>query len=89
MNHFVYMLKSNKNNSIRTYVGYSSNVRRRLILHNLNKGAKSTKGRFWKLIFKKKFLTKSLALKYEYFLKKNRKLRTLIKNNYEKKNSNF
>ena len=68
---------------------YSSNVRKRLFLHNSNKGAKSTKGRFWKLIYKKKFLTKSLALRYEYFLKNNKKLRDFIKNNHEKKNFNF
>ena len=83
MNHFVYMLKSVKYNSTKTYIGYSSNVSRRLVLHNSNKGARSTKGRIWKLIFKKKFITKSLALKYEYFLKKNRKLRNILKDKYK------
>tara|TARA_B100001179_G_C18491348_1_gene360068 strand:- start:582 stop:833 length:252 start_codon:yes stop_codon:yes gene_type:complete len=80
------MLKSVKDNSTKTYIGYSSNVFKRLALHNSNKGARSTKGRIWRVIFKKKFITKSLALKYEYFLKKNRKLRNFIKDNYEKKN---
>ena len=37
------------------------------------------KGRYWKLIYKKNFKDKSKALKYEYLLKKNRKLRNDIK----------
>ena len=39
--------------------------------HNSNKGAKATKGYKWELIFKKRFLTKSKAMSYEYLLKKN------------------
>ena len=37
------------------YVGYTSNLKKRIILHNSNKGAKSTKGHKWKLIYKKNF----------------------------------
>ena len=33
-------------------------------------GLKSTKGHKWKLIYKKKFVSKTLAMSYEYFLKK-------------------
>ena len=63
-----------------TYVGYSKNLNNRLYLHNSNKGAKSTKGYKWKIIYKKKFSTKSKAMSYEYKLKKNRKERlTIIK----------
>ena len=60
-------------------VGYAKNIENRLNQHNSNKGAKSTKGRYWKLIYKKNFKNKSRALKYEYFLKKNTKLRNDIK----------
>ena len=38
----------------KTYVGYTSNLNKRLILHNSSKGAKFTRGRLWKLIYKKK-----------------------------------
>ena len=38
--------------------------------HNNNKGAKSTKGYKWKIIYKKRFLNKSHALSYEYQIKK-------------------
>jgi len=62
----------------KTYVGYTNNVKNRLIKHNSSKGAKSTKGYKWKLIFKKRFNSKSEAMSYEYKLKKNRKKRLSI-----------
>lgn len=65
-----------------TYVGYTNNLEKRIRLHNSSKGAKFTKGRNWKLIYKKKFSSKSEALKYEYFLKKNYILRKKIKDHY-------
>ena len=77
--HSVYLIISKKKGFYKTYVGYAKNIKNRLNQHNLNKGAKSTKGRHWKLIYKKNFKDKSRALKYEYFLKKNRKLRNDIK----------
>lgn len=65
-----------------TYVGYTNDLKKRIRLHNSSKGAKFTKGRNWKLIYKKKFSSKSEALKYEYFLKKNYILRKKIKDHY-------
>ena len=64
----------------KTYVGYSKNIDKRLTLHNLNKGAKFTKGNKWKVIYKKRFILKSKAMSYEYKLKKNRLLRKEILN---------
>ena len=78
MFYYVYMLKTISGNASRTYVGYSNDVSLRLKKHNSNKGAKSTKGYKWKLIFKKKFLSKSLAMSYEYYLKNNRNMRKEI-----------
>ena len=81
MTYFVYMLISISRNKKKTYVGYTNNLVERLKKHNSNKGAKSTKGYKWKVIFKKKFLTKSKAMRYEYKLKKNRRMRLrIIKN---------
>ena len=76
------MLLSKYKHRFFSYVGYTTNIKKRLNKHNSNKGAKSTRGRIWKVIFKKKFLTKKLALKYEYFLKKNKLLRSKIKSKY-------
>jgi|TARA_B110000240_G_scaffold147781_1_gene163439 putative endonuclease len=82
MHHYVYMLISVNRVKLITYVGYSVNPLKRLKLHNQGKGAKFTKGRKWKIIFKKKLNNKSEALKFEYFLKKNIKIRNNIKNKY-------
>ena len=49
-------------------------------MHNNGKGARSTKGHKWELIFKKKFISKSKAMSYEYKIKKDRKLRKEIIN---------
>ena len=65
-----------------TYVGYTNNISKRIRLHNTSKGAKFTRGKFWILIYKKKFSTKSDAMKYEYKLKKNYSLRKKIKDNF-------
>ena len=78
MSYYVYLIKSVNSKRNKTYVGYTNNIKRRINLHNNNKGAKATKGYKWKLIFKKKFLTKSAAMSYEYFLKKKRSLRKKI-----------
>ena len=72
------MLKSISPGFKKTYVGYTNNLVSRLNKHNSNKGAKSTKGYKWLLIYSKKFITKSDAMSYEYKLKKNKKLRKEI-----------
>ena len=82
MSFYVYMLKSLGANSV-TYVGYTSNLKKRISLHNSGKGAKFTRGRKWKLVFKEKCNSKSEAISREYYIKNNRKIRNKIKNNYK------
>ena len=79
MNYFVYMLKSVSKESV-TYVGYTNNLKKRINLHNSNKGAKFTRGRKWKLIYKEKLNSKKEAISREYYIKNNRNLRNKIKN---------
>ena len=62
----------------KTYVGYTNNVSLRLKKHNSNKGAKSTKGYKWLLIYSKKFKNKNEAMSFEYKLKNNKNLRKKI-----------
>lgn len=81
MDFFVYLIIAVIKNRKISYVGYTNNLNKRIKLHNSSKGAKFTKGKIWKLVYYKKFKTKSLAMKYEYFLKKNRKIRNMIKFN--------
>ena len=80
MNYFVYMLKSLGKESV-TYVGYTNDLKKRINLHNNNKGAKFTRGRKWKLIYKEKFNSKKEAISREYYIKKNRTFRNKIKEN--------
>ena len=72
------MLKSKSIKPV-TYVGYTNSVEKRIKLHNSGKGAKFTKGRKWKLIYKEKIGTKNKAISREYYIKHNRTLRNKIK----------
>jgi putative endonuclease len=74
------MLKCTSFGINKSYVGYTNNLQLRLDKHNSNKGAKSTKGYKWTLIFSKKFNTKSEAMSFEYSLKNNKILRKKILN---------
>ena len=80
MSYFVYIISSLRKSKLTTYVGYTNNLKKRLKLHNSGKGAKFTKGNKWKLIYKKRFTSKFLAMSYEYKLKHDRKKRLEIFN---------
>jgi len=74
------MLKCITSKKKMTYVGYTKDLINRLNLHNSNKGAKYTRGNLWRIIYKKSFISKSNAMKYEYRLKKDVKKRLKIYN---------
>jgi len=78
MFYYTYMLKSISPGYKKTYVGYTTNLKLRLNKHNDNKGAKSTKGYKWIMIYSKKFKIKKEAMSFEYKLKNNRILRKKI-----------
>ena len=84
MNYCVYLIISKRNNSYISYVGYTNNIKKRLSLHNSGKGAKFTRGSYWKIIYKKKCTNKYEAMSEEYKLKKNYLLRNKIKKSYFK-----
>ena len=77
--YFVYLLVTKNKSRTISYVGYTKDINKRLKLHNKSKGAKFTRGRIWKLAYYKKYNNKNLAMKEEYKLKKNYKLRSKIK----------
>jgi putative endonuclease len=72
MSYFVYVIGSLKNFKPKTYVGWTKDLNERLRKHNSGKGAKSTKGRKWKIIYHEIFNSKEKALRREYYLKKDR-----------------
>ena len=79
MVYYVYLIATKNKQKIISYVGYTNNIKNRVKLHNSSKGAKFTRGRIWKLIYFKRYRSKVKAMKEEYKLKKDFKLRNLIK----------
>ena len=84
MKYFVYLILSINKQKTLSYVGYTNDLKKRLKQHNTSKGAKFTKGRKWILVYSKSYNSKSKAMKEEYKLKKNPRLRNIIKLNFYK-----
>ena len=81
MIYYVYMLKSKSIRPV-TYVGYTNDLKKRINLHNIGKGAKFTRGRKWTLIYKEKYKSKKEAISREYYIKNNRSVRNKLKKKY-------
>ena len=79
MKYFVYLIISKNKQKYLSYVGYTNNLKERLAKHNTSKGAKFTRGRKWKVIYKEFFSSKNKAISKEYYLNNNRTLRNKIK----------
>ena len=88
MKHYIYLIVSRSSGKLISYVGYTNNLKKRIINHNSSKGAKFTRGRKWKLAYSKSYISKSVAMREEYQLKKNIKLRNKIKSKFNN-NENF
>ena len=84
MNFYVYMILTKIKDKHISYVGYTKNLKKRLALHNSSKGAKFTKGKKWKMIYSKRYKTKSNAMRNEYLLKKDLRKRNQIKSDFIK-----
>jgi len=84
MTYYVYLIVTKVKNKTISYVGYTNNLLKRISLHNSSKGARFTKGKIWKLIYYKSYNSKKIAMKEEYILKKNYKLRSKIKKENKK-----
>lgn len=72
---FVYVLGSNGAGGYRTYVGWTLDLERRLTQHNSGTGARSTRGRAWKLLYAECYETREEAMSREWYLKRDRRLR--------------
>ena len=89
LNYTVYLIITVRNNRLISYVGYTSNLKKRLKSHNNNQGAKFTRGNKWKLLYKENYKSKNEAMSAEYKLKKNYKLRKKIKDQYIKNENSY
>jgi putative endonuclease len=72
---FVYVIGSRRDGSGRTYVGWTTDLDRRLAQHNTGTGAKSTRGRVWTLLYAERFDTREDAMSREWHLKRDRAFR--------------
>ena len=84
MKYFVYLIISRNKQKYLSYVGYTNNLKKRLVKHNASKGAKFTRGRKWILAYSISYDSKSKAMREEYKLKKNYKLRNKLKSSFYK-----
>jgi len=75
---FVYVLGSPGKTAYRTYVGWTIDVDRRLAAHNAGKGARSTRGRAWTLLYVERHATRQDAMSREWHLKRDRRFRKLL-----------
>ena len=76
---FVYVLGSRSKKDRRTYVGWTTDLERRLQQHNAGVGAKSTRGRKWILLYSECCKTRSEAMSREWYIKHDRKFRTTLR----------
>ena len=78
MSCFVYILGSTGKGGARTYVGWTTEIDRRLGQHNAGSGARSTRGRTWRLLYAERHATRGEAMSREWHLKRDRTLRKAL-----------
>ncbi|MBV8791583.1 MAG: GIY-YIG nuclease family protein [Pseudolabrys sp.] len=78
MDSFVYVLGWRGKNRHLTYVGWTTDVTARLEKHNVGKGARTTRGRVWVLLYSEKCKSRRHAMSREWHLKRDRKFRKAL-----------
>ena len=82
---FVYVLTAkNPDGRTITYVGWTLDLERRLAEHNgkrvgAQRGAKSTRGRVWALVYAEKHRTRKGAMRREFALKNDKTFRAQLR----------
>ncbi|HEX5507512.1 MAG TPA: GIY-YIG nuclease family protein [Pseudolabrys sp.] len=78
---FVYVLGTRTKNRHLTYVGWTTDLERRLARHNAGSGARSTRGYVWVLLHSECLKDKRAAMSREWHLKRDRKFRGRLAKN--------
>jgi putative endonuclease len=76
---YVYVLSAESERVFRTYVGWTTDLERRLEQHNAGRGAKSTRGRRWLLVYAEQHRTRQDAMSREWHLKRDRAFRRSLR----------
>jgi putative endonuclease len=88
MDCYVYVLGTLTPTRHLTYVGWTFDVARRLGQHNGGKGARSTRGRKWILLYAERCASRRHAMSREWHLKRDRAFRKrLAADQFGKQNS--
>lgn len=75
MDCFVYILGARGKSRPLTYVGWTTDVARRLAQHNAGTGARFTRGRAWVLLHSERLADRRAAMSREWHLKRDRAFR--------------
>jgi putative endonuclease len=75
---FVYVLGCRAKDRTLTYVGWTTDVDRRVLQHNSGIGARTTRGRAWVLLHMERLRTRRQAMSREWYLKRDRKFRKAL-----------
>ena len=75
---FVYILGADGKGGYRTYVGWTTDLEKRLAAHNSGAGALSTRGREWELLYAERYQNRGEAMSREWRLKRDRKFRKAL-----------
>jgi putative endonuclease len=73
------VLGSQGEGGYRTYVGWTTDLERRLEKHNSGAGARSTRGRQWTLLYAERYQNRGEAMSREWHIKRDRKFRDSLK----------
>jgi len=75
---YVYVLGSIRGADKRTYVGWCVDLDQRLAAHNSGRGARSTRGRVWVLLYAERHANRRDAMSREVYLKRDRAFRAAL-----------
>jgi putative endonuclease len=75
---YVYVLGALRGNDRRTYVGWCVDLDQRVSAHNAGRGARSTRGRVWVLLYAERHATRREAMSREVSLKRDRAFRAAL-----------
>ena len=79
MRYFVYLLITADKKPRKTYVGWTTDLDKRLKHHNEGAGAKSTRGRVWAIVYVECHPTRHDAMSREWHLKRDRAFRASLR----------
>ena len=80
---FVYVLGCRTKDRYLTYVGWTTDVERRLTQHNAGTGARTTRGRAWVLLHTERLRTRRQAMSREWFSSATANSAKSSRNNFE------